>query len=525
MKKISFLIILILITGTYVRANNIIIDSISLEGQVVPDKYVFIEFDISWENSWRTNAIPQNYDAAWIFIKFSVAGGEWHQATICQAGHIAPSGCTITPSPDSLGVFIYRDANGYGNVSWQDVGLRWNYGADGIADDAELQVKVFGIEMVYVPAGAFYLGDGAADFRFHRGDDEAIPYQVVSEAAITVGNTSSDLKAIGWGAGTTLIPADFPKGYHAFYCMKYEISNEQYAEFLNTLNRQQQNTRIQTSISGTSVSGIFVMSGAGSYTDRNAIRCDATIPQFGPVHFYCDASTNGTQGPDDGQNVACNYLHWMDLAAYLDWAALRPLSEMEFEKACRGPNASVGHEYAWGNSNIYSSSYTISQVNEADEYLVDLPVYTGNAIYGSTSMILVRCGIFAASSVNHTRQETGATYYGMMEMSGNTTEPAVTANNTAGLSYTGKHGNGLVDSTGNANVDYWPGINGNDQENTANTVYMDTTGVNNAAGSGYRGGCLSAIAKVCETSDRNGTAVRIETRINYTGGRGCRTAP
>ena len=48
--------------------------------------------------------------------------------------------------------------------------------------------------------------------------------------------------------------------------------------------------------------------------------------------------------------MACNWLSWADVAAYLDWSGLRPMTELEFEKACRGPNAPVAGEYAWGSN-------------------------------------------------------------------------------------------------------------------------------------------------------------------------------
>ncbi|HCR53204.1 MAG TPA: hypothetical protein DIW27_02215, partial [Cytophagales bacterium] len=35
-------------------------------------------------------------------------------------------------------------------------------------------------------------------------------------------------------AGYT-IPANYPKGFNAFYTMKYEVSQKQYADFFNTL--------------------------------------------------------------------------------------------------------------------------------------------------------------------------------------------------------------------------------------------------------------------------------------------------
>jgi len=42
-----------------------------------------------------------------------------------------------------------------------------------------------------------------------------------------------------------------------------------------------------------------------------------------------------------------------------------------------------------------------------------------------TGIYPLRCGILAASSVNHTRQETGAGYMGVMELSGNMSERVV----------------------------------------------------------------------------------------------------
>ena len=56
----------------------------------------------------------------------------------------------------------------------------------------------------------------------------------------------------------------------------------------------------------------------------------------------------------------------------------------------------------------------------------------------------------------------------------------------AGRSYTGIHGNGKLNTTGDADVDYWPGINGNSNYAAANTIYGGTTGVTNCAGSGRK---------------------------------------
>ena len=75
--------------------------------------------------------------------------------------------------------------------------------------------------------------------------------------------------------------------------MKYEISQEQYVDFLNTLTRIQQNTRTQTDISETSITYIYVMCYQAIMNDRNSIRCDETLPASEPITFYCDYYGDG----------------------------------------------------------------------------------------------------------------------------------------------------------------------------------------------------------------------------------------
>jgi hypothetical protein len=247
------------------------------------------------------------------------------------------------------------------------------------------------------------------------------------------------------------------------------------------------------------------------------------------VNFYSDYDGDGTGNEaNDGQNIACNYLSWPDLAAYLDWSGLRPMTELEFEKACRGPNYPVGGEYAWGNALLHAATYSIINTGTADEQISPLAQNTGHCLYGGTDPYFghpLKCGIFAASSVNHTRMETGATYYGIMEMSGNIYEAIVNTYHHGGWSYTGLHGNGELLSTGDADVDYWPGMNGNVDQNIANTVYL-TSGVTGFSGAGARGSDHSFQTTGLPISSRMITASQVYTqRKVYSGGRGCRIAP
>ena len=71
----------------------------------------------------------ENWDAAWVFVKFRMDGGEWQHAWLNDVGQINPTGSTVAIGllkPDSafnpttnpgLGAFIYRDADGTGSFS------------------------------------------------------------------------------------------------------------------------------------------------------------------------------------------------------------------------------------------------------------------------------------------------------------------------------------------------------------------------------------------------------------------------
>ena len=146
-------------------ANDIQVSNVTLTGQDPVNDYTMVQFDLTWENSWRLSTGPSNWDAAWVFIKFRENGGEWEHARLTYTdgsaandGHVEPSGCTINGSPDRIGAFIYRDADGSGIVNWTGIQLRWDYGFSSVKDDAMIDIQVFAIEMVYIPQGAFKTG-------------------------------------------------------------------------------------------------------------------------------------------------------------------------------------------------------------------------------------------------------------------------------------------------------------------------------------------------------------------------------
>ncbi|NJO92381.1 MAG: SUMF1/EgtB/PvdO family nonheme iron enzyme, partial [Chloroflexia bacterium] len=506
-KKLKILLLLFFFASlNLLKANNLQITSVSLINKNTVDDYLYVQFNISWDNSWRISTGAQNWDAAWVFIKFRVNGGEWQHASLSNIDneHVVPSGVDVDATSDGRGIFLYRSTTGSGNNNWPAVQFKWLYGNDGVADNTtNIEIKVFGIEMVYVNEGPFYLGDGASVGRFWNTGDVNTNPAYISNTPIIVKceNTSLDdtqlegdgILVDGDGGidmdGTTSVDnSNFPTGYRAFYCMKHEISNKQYAEFLNTLTRAQQQARTYRDISGVPVLYPFPMNRNAQITSRNCIRY--SNPSGGtaePVYFFCDLNDNGVEGDDDdGENIALCYMGWPDGCAYSDWAGLRPMTELEFEKACRGPENAIPYEFAWHTTNIYNVEYTF----DASNGVGTVNSYPNNPGTGTQANVQwqyttghdtqhdapLRVGMFATSSSD--RVNSGASYYGILDLSGTMSERCVTLGKSQGRSFQGTHGDGLLSvaplNPGDATNTDWPGLN----DNTIQTPQ----------GSGLRGG-------------------------------------
>ena len=450
------LMVVISLISNKLVANNIQVDDVRLTEQNIANQFTKIVFDLSWENSWRYNVGPANWDAAWVFAKFRIANGPWQHASInyingtaSADGHTEPLGATLTTPADGKGVFIYRSGTGDGDINWEDIKLQWNYGADGVGNNAFVDVEVFAIEMVYVPQGAFLLGGGNGAevgkfFEYVGPVNISQPYPIGSEALIPVGASPGNLYYPSPGtqeAGDQLgpIPALFPKGYDAFYCMKYEVTQEQWASFFNLLTPTQQLSNDITDLDHRGPNSI----------DRNTLNWDGV---------------NGlsTQNP----STPLSFPLWGELLAYTDWAGLRPMTELEFVKACRGPLLPIVEGYAWGTPNIIDPSYTYDLLNKASdtELLTNHADGIGNANWINSAIFEdgpYRTGIFAASANTQGRREdAGASYYGIMELSGNLNEMAITVGTPQGRAFIGNHGDGLLLSTGEADVTGWPPLTG-----------------------------------------------------------------
>ncbi|MFA7361585.1 MAG: SUMF1/EgtB/PvdO family nonheme iron enzyme [Candidatus Kapaibacterium sp.] len=492
-KRVLSVILLFVFTFIYYNcyANNIIVTNVSLTGQNTPGQYVMVKFDISWENSWRTSSALNNWDAAWIFVKYrEIGANEWKHAWLNNTGHLNPSGSIITTGlvkPDTVfnpttnpgvGAFIYRDADGTGTFSKTGVQIRWNYGANGLTDNSIVDIRVFAIEQVFVPQGGFFVGSGAPEKgAFYKFPSTTSPFQISDESEITVGTATDNLYyESGFTMGDALgpIPVAFPKGYNAFYCMKYEITQQEYVDFLNCLTSSQDTAR-------------YSFASAGN--------------RYGVTYSSGGYSTSYPY-------VACNFINWNDVAAFLDWSGLRPMTELEFEKACRGTLPPVPNEYAWGNTDLAAGPYTLENIGTSMESVLSAYSPTsGNAAIQQTIAANingpVRVGIFAGHSLNWNRITSGATYYGIMEMSGNLEERCVTVGNPTGRAFNGLHGNGLLSTTGYANVTNWP--------NSA------------ALGAGFRGGIYRGTTVRARVSYRYYAGMRHPDRLDYIGGRGVRS--
>ncbi len=486
-------------------ANNINITNVVLVAGGYTD-YTYVQCDISWDHSWRaswleTNVIPNvnvtNWDAAWVFVKYRIEGGAWQRASLSTTNneHVAPAGATINAglstnasgSNFGVGVFLYRSAEGSG--SWTNtIKLRWSYAQDGVLSTSRVDVSVHTIEMVYVPQGSFYVGDGTSTSlqgQFENGKfTNAL--QIISEDTIVLGgglagslgnnNTSGMATNDDFNDTTSqTLPPEYPKGYNAFYCTKYEISQGQWVDFFNMLTDDQKTNR---DITG----GVYNTSGKGTdlETNRNA------------VAWTTGDATCST--PDR----ACNFLSWADGVAYADWAGLRPMTELEYEKACRGPVIPVPNEYAWGNATITDTT----GFNGTDGSGMETALPSGaNCNYGNTDILgPVRVGIYATSTSG--RIASGSTYWGVMEMSGNLRERVVTLGSAAGRIFTGAVGDGNLSTRGDADVTFWPD--------------------SSASGAAFRGGDWNYTTTNLRVSDRRAAAYTSSNRYFLYGFRAVR---
>ncbi len=519
-KNFTKIALMVLVTAAFSApsfANNLTVANVAIGTRNLSAKTVVISFDASWNNAWRNKI---NHDAAWLTVRLNNPSTTPTTKKLCQisASGLNPigsstgngTGLEIYVPADKAGAFLRRSSNGsIANVSTQGMQVTINYQSCGFVDTDQINASVFGLEMVLIPQGSFYAGDyNGSVASLNKGSADSSPWNVISENAISVTNPASggyryvsagNAGEVATGASFS-VPASFPKGYNSFYVMKYEINEGQWVEFFNSL----------PSAAARSNHDI---------TDNNHKNSDAVVARN---TVSCSGSPLACSTLRSAR--AASFLSWMDVAAFLDWVALRPITELEFEKIARGPALPISVEYVWGSTDIIAGS-VISGSNEDGSETVSAP--GANANFNNTTLSggdtgsgaqyqsgPLRNGIFAGSAT--TRITAGASYYGVMDLSGNLSERVVTIGNSFGLAFSGTHGDGVLTSLsgyeGNADVATWPGLDA-----------VTTRGVTGATGAGFRGGSWADSANRLRTADRNDAALTLTSATNAFGGRGART--
>ena len=409
-----FTILLSLFVATAASASELKITNIRVvnRGDVLATP-VSVVFDIQWKNAWNND---KNHDAAWVFMKL---GGNWNNhVKLLPVGHKVlqdRSGANplIEVASDSLGFYILPGKNYRGEINCK-LQILIATGSRPIPRQRLNGLTVLGIEMVYIPQGEFIIGspDEAAIKRaaFYKSDADGNPdglLSIRSENAIQVGPEKGALyywseQALYNGDQQGPVPTEFPKGFDAFYIMKYELTQGQYAAFLNDLPDNWTYTRSP-------------LGGRDYYKKRGGIRIEKG------------------KYVADNPHRPMNYVSFTDGLAYSDWAALRPITELEYEKAARGPAKPIDAEFVWGTNTYDKLERYVSE--EAEVVLTN--------------------GWDESKLSDETRAVFGASYYWVMDLSGSVWEKVITIGNPIGRQFKGTHGDGKLDF-GQATNDDWP---------------------------------------------------------------------
>jgi formylglycine-generating enzyme required for sulfatase activity len=371
-----------------------------------------IQFDIYWDGSWRHDV---NHDAAWVFFKFQTVGAPpkaWRHVRLAADKELNPTGYgqasagkplifemgqasnslhKVTAAGDTnfdflvpcdadgfTGVFVRRADHGMGTASGGKLTVLWNLAdCPDIKKDTQVAIKVYGLKMIYVAEGPFYLGtSGDESYAFYQSQPERKqaaekerivsatstmvvreqkdsvqefpPYLVTNSAAIPTGKQPGKL----WARGAEpedggVIPAGFPNGYKGFYMMDRPIPQAAYAFFLDSLTPELAAAHYQEE----------------GHPTHGPIRRLGEGPAYSYRFFHGRLKSNSVW-----------WLCWADCAAFADWAGLRPMTELEHEKALRGPRYPVvneaGHSF-WGGSygggryNAHPSEFQVTVANAA----------------------------------------------------------------------------------------------------------------------------------------------------------------
>ncbi len=427
MKKVIILIVL-LGNCLLLSANNIKIENVSYDR--VTRK---VSFDISWENAWRQTS--NFHDAAWVFAKYRTLNQpNWKHVNIVPTTTSTSGILETIETNDKLGFFVRFNTDSLGHVLPTQVSFEPTDNSFGGLAGLFPDFQVYAVEMVYVPRGDFYVGapvtknnhilfEDLVLFTYNNTSNinvrSYLPVHITSENQINSGPINIIPYLSNQG-----IPANFPKGFDSFYCMKQEISNDQLVSFFNALG---------TDGSRLNALGMRWVSG-NKYLYHNITKDQDTVDIIGtPTEngyvFTCEA------GYENHPAVMTPYT----LISYLHWSGMVPMTELQYVKACRGPLYPVWNEAASG---IGYSTYLGSNFGtSSDTFFVDLktPNERLKRHHASpTTLKLRRCGYAADSSTN--RITANASFYGILNMTDNVAEITIS------ISDTNRYFNGLAGS-------------------------------------------------------------------------------
>jgi len=262
-------------------------------GKPTPDK-VTIKYELNLKEI-------DNQHPAYVFARYSLDGIKWKPIE-----EKCLTGGSIVTSPGKKEMV-------------------WNWGASGLkAITDKVQVHVSAMEMCFVPAGPFIMGNTPAG------------YGTISHP----GN-----------------PVNPENG--AYYIGKYLVTVEQYCEFLNEVGNK----------------------GAEWYHEKMGDKEKCGIVREGKRGQYAYKVIPGRE------RYPVTYVSWKDAVEFCKWAGLRLPSESEWEKAARGTSnkygtykgVGVGFKYPWGNeeynaNGVYRANFLENPPNAADGYKYTSPV-------------------------------------------------------------------------------------------------------------------------------------------------------
>lgn len=473
MSKVIWTIICVVALCGSTLANDVRING---EASVQPldETTAQISFKVSWDHSWREG---ENWDAIWVFVKYKRKGVNepWHHAYLKDSENNRVASGTGIPAMEVLavtsvenwaqrmdtlyfgndapvvskgldrtvvpGVLIFRKKPGTGNIVNAPVRLEWDFNEGDLnlysevtrqdIRDGKIEISVQAIEMVYVPVGPYYLGDRLSAYSFiNEGADGALRVTSDDEQMLyRMGPTAGSTYDKAWK-----VRGMFPMGYTGYYMMKYEVSQEQYVNFLNRLTLRDQRKRIGRPLESLNP-GDYVFGATNNQEEpsyRNGIiLLEKYLPLDTPALFGFNLSlATPANDYDDGKSIACNFLSPEDMYTYTDWAGLRPMTEPEYEKGCRerDPAAfAVDRSFAWETPVFTSLIWTDIQSHAGEETEQVSGNANLNGPVNAADMFPVKCGAFADETPNMVGS--GSSRWGLMEMTGNLAEIYYNAEN------------------------------------------------------------------------------------------------